>query len=173
MNPEDAGHPEAAPEPAGATQIWADLQAFVAGQDRRRALRLELDLGLGKAEALIKLAQGPMTLREIAETAQVDPPAATVAVDQLQRRGLVTRGPHPDDNRRKLVQLTDTGLQVAAAARRILTEPPPTLAALAPLDLAMLARIVGALNSPPENPTHTAPPAPAHGRNSRPGQGPS
>jgi DNA-binding MarR family transcriptional regulator len=135
---------------AAAAQAWAGMQEFIADQDRRRALRVELDLGPGKAELLVSLAQAPMTLREIAQAVEVDPSAATVAVDRLERRGLVRRGAHPDDNRRKLVHLTEAGQQAAATARRILTEPPPALAALAADDLAALTRIFAALNAKPE-----------------------
>ena len=87
--------------PDTAARVWSALHEFVTGQDRRRALRAALDLGPGKVEVLIKLADGPMTLREIARAAEIDPPAATVGVDQLEARGLVHRTPHPDDNRRK------------------------------------------------------------------------
>ena len=133
-----------------AAQAWAGMQAFIAGQDRRRALRIELDLGEAKAELLIRLTQGPMTLREIAQAVEVDPSAATVGVDRLERRGLVRRGAHPDDNRRKLVHLTDAGLQAAATAQRILADPPPELAALAVDDLAALTRIFATLNTKPD-----------------------
>ncbi|MFC5183569.1 MarR family winged helix-turn-helix transcriptional regulator [Actinomadura harenae] len=132
------------------------MQAFVTGADRRRALRAELDLGPKRAGVLIKLTEGPMTLREIAETADVDPPAATIAVNQFQRRGLVRRDPHPDDNRRKLVHLADAGLQAAETARRILTAPPPVLAVLDADDLAALTRIFTRLNSTPQ-PAPTGP----------------
>jgi hypothetical protein len=54
--------------------VWTALHEFVSGQDRRRALRAALDLGPGKVEVLIKLADGPMTLREIARAAEIDPP---------------------------------------------------------------------------------------------------
>jgi DNA-binding MarR family transcriptional regulator len=153
-SPDPADHGEAtaggvAGAPDLATRAWADMRAFVAGEDRRRALRAELDLGPGRAGVLIRLTHGPMTLREIAETAEVDPPAATIAVDQLQRRGLVRRDPHPEDNRRKLVHLTGAGLQAASTARRILTDPPPALAALDADDLAALTRILAALNATP------------------------
>jgi len=137
--------------PALAARAWAEMQAFVTVEDRGRALRAELDLGPGRAGVLIRLAHGPMTLREIAENAGVDPPAATVAVDHLQRRGLVRRGPHPEDNRRKLVHLTDAGLQAAKTARRILTDPPPALTALDADDLAAPTRILATLNSTPES----------------------
>ncbi len=133
-----------------AAAAWAGMQAFSAGEDRRRALRAELDLGAGKAELLIRLADAPMTLREIAQAADAEPSAATVAVDRLERRGLVRRGPHPEDNRRKLVHLTDAGRQAAATAQRILTDPPPALAALSADDLTALTRIFAALNSGPE-----------------------
>jgi DNA-binding MarR family transcriptional regulator len=133
-----------------AAQAWAQMLAFITGQDRLRALRLELDLGVGKSELLIKLAQAPMTLREVAQTVEVDPSAATVAVDLLERRGLVRRQPHPHDKRSRLVHLTDAGLQAAATAQRILTEPPPVLAALDADDIAALTRIFATLNSKPE-----------------------
>src|SRR5206468_888659 len=94
------------PGTTAATRAWAEMLAFVTGQDRLRALRLELDLGIGKAELLIKLAEAPMTLREIAQAAEVDPSAATVAVDRLERRGLAERRAHPGDKRSRLVHLT-------------------------------------------------------------------
>jgi DNA-binding MarR family transcriptional regulator len=130
-----------------AAEAWAGMQAFIAGEDRRRTLRVELDLGVPKAELLVRLAAAPMTLREIAQAVEVDPSAATVAVDRLERRGLVRRTAHPEDNRRKLVHLTEAGRQAAATAARILTDPPPVLAALNPDDLTALTRILATLNS--------------------------
>jgi DNA-binding MarR family transcriptional regulator len=132
---------------APAAEAWEGMQRFIAGEDRRRALRVELDLGVAKAELLIRLADTPMTLREIAQAVEVDPSAATVAVDRLERRGLVRRGAHPDDNRRKLVHLTEAGREAAATAHRILTDPPPALAALSADDLTALTRIFAALNT--------------------------
>lgn len=123
------------------------MQAYFTGQDRRRALRRELDLGEAKADLLVRLTRAPMTLRQIAEAIEVDPSAATVGVDRLERRGLVRREPHPDDARRKLVHLTDAGREAAAIAERIRTEPPAGLAALDADDLAALTRIFAALNS--------------------------
>jgi DNA-binding MarR family transcriptional regulator len=132
---------------SSAERAWAQMLAFITGQDRLRALRLELDLGVGKSELLIKLARAPMTLREVAQAAEVDPSAATVAIDRLERRGLVERRAHPGDKRSKLVHLTAAGLRAAETAQRILTEPPPALAALNADDTAALARIFTALNA--------------------------
>jgi DNA-binding MarR family transcriptional regulator len=135
-----------------AASAWAGMQAFITGEDRRRALRAELDLGPDKAGLLIRLTDAPMTLREIAQAFDVEPSGATVAVDRLERRGLVRREAHPEDNRRKLVRLTDAGLRTAAAARKILTDPPPALAALSADDLSALTRIFAVLNSGPKPP---------------------
>ena len=134
-----------------AAQAWAGMRTFVTGEDRRRALRVELDLDVTKAGLLIMLGEAPLTLREIAQAFEVDPSAATVGVDRLERRGLVRRGAHPDDNRRKLVHLTDAGVEAAASAQRILSDPPPALTALGAEDLAALTRIFAGLNSHPDN----------------------
>jgi len=127
--------------------VWTALHEFVTGQDRRRALRAALDLGSAKVELLIKLADGPMTLREIARAVGVDPPAATVGVDQLETRGLVHRTAHPDDNRRKLVHLTDAGRDAAQRGQAIFIEPPLALTNLDPDDLAQLDEILTRLQT--------------------------
>lgn len=133
--------------PDTASRVWSALREFVAGQDRRRALRAALDLGPAKVELLIMLAGGPMTLREIARAAEVDPPAATVGVDRLEARGLVYRTPHPEDNRRKLVHLTDAGRDAAGRGVAILTRPPAALTDLDPDDLARLDAILTQLQT--------------------------
>jgi DNA-binding MarR family transcriptional regulator len=133
--------------PDTASRVWTALHEFVTGQDRRRALRAALELGPAKVELLIKLADGPMTLREIARAVAVDPPAATVGVDMLEARGLVHRTPHPDDNRRKLVHLTDAGRDAARRGREILTEPPAALVNLDSDDLARLDQILARLQT--------------------------
>jgi DNA-binding MarR family transcriptional regulator len=133
--------------PDTASRVWTALQEFVTRQDRRRALHAALDLGPGKVEVLIKLADGPMTLREIARAVDVDPPAATVGIDRLEARGLVHRTPHPDDNRRKLVHLTDAGRDAARRAQAILTEPPAELAGLDSDDLARFDEILTRLQA--------------------------
>jgi DNA-binding MarR family transcriptional regulator len=133
--------------PDTASRVWTALHEFVTGQDRRRALHAALDLGPVKVELLIKLADGPLTLREIARAFEIDPPAATVGVDKLEARGLVHRTPHPDDNRRKLVHLTDAGREAARHGQAILTEPPLALTSLDPDDLARLDEIVTRLRA--------------------------
>jgi DNA-binding MarR family transcriptional regulator len=133
--------------PDTASRVWIALHQFVTGHDRRRALRAALDLGPAKVELLIKLADGPMTLREIVHAFDIDPPAATVGVDKLEARGLVHRTPHPDDHRRKLVHLTDAGRDAAQRGQAILNEPPPALTNLDTDDLVRLDEILTRLQT--------------------------
>jgi DNA-binding MarR family transcriptional regulator len=133
--------------PDTASRVWTAMHEFVTGQDRRRALHAALDLGLAKVELLIRLMAGPMTLREIARAIEVDPPAATVGVDKLEARGLVYRTPHPDNNRSKLVHLTDAGRDAAERGRAILSRPPDALTSLDPSDLARLDEILTQLQA--------------------------
>ncbi len=72
----------------------------------------------------------------------IDPPNATVVVDELEDLGLVGRGPHPSDGRAKLVEATPKGRELARRADEILATPPPGLSALDGEDLATLRRIL-------------------------------
>jgi DNA-binding MarR family transcriptional regulator len=65
----------------------------------------------------------------------------------LEARGLVHRTPHPDDNRRKLVHLTDAGRDAARRGQAILTEPPAALVDLDSDDLARLDQILTRLQT--------------------------
>lgn len=131
-----------------ASRVWTAMHDFVVGQDRIGAMRAALDLGPGRVGLLIRLTEGPMTLREIARALEIDPAAATLSADKLEARGLVQRTAHPDDNRRKLVHLTEAGREAAERGRRILTEPPAELANLSAEDLARLEAILGRLELP-------------------------
>jgi DNA-binding MarR family transcriptional regulator len=133
--------------PDTASRVWTALRESVTGQDRRRALHAALDLGPAKAELLIKLADGPITLREIARAVEADPPAATAGVDKLEARGLVHRTAYPGDNRRKLVHLTGAGREAARRGQAILSEAPPALTDLDSDDLARLDEILTRLQA--------------------------
>lgn len=132
-----------------AVRAWAVMQAFVnrEDRDRRREMREAFDFGrgLGRVVVLLTLAEGPLTMGELAESQNIDPPNATVIVDKLESRGLVTRTPHPEGNRRKLVSLTVAGREAAALAREINDRPPAAITGLPPEDLAALERILSHL----------------------------
>jgi DNA-binding MarR family transcriptional regulator len=59
---------------------------------------------------------------ELADRLGVTKQAAGQIVDELESKGYVTRRPHPDGGRRKLVVLTDKALQHLTTAGRVLHE---------------------------------------------------
>jgi DNA-binding MarR family transcriptional regulator len=132
-----------------AVRVWSALYDYVNAQDRHRELQAALGLGggFGRVKVLLHLEQGPMTLREIAETNGLDAPYATVICDKLVAKGLVIRTPHPEDNRRKLVSLTERGRDTARLARKLLGEPPVSLTQLSASDLATLEEILKRLSA--------------------------
>jgi DNA-binding MarR family transcriptional regulator len=88
-----------------------------------------------------------MTVKEVAEAATIDAPAATVAVNDLEARGLVVRQPHPDNRRCKLVSLTDAGRDVIAVLDDTDDPAPEVLAELDEQDLQALRTILARLIS--------------------------
>ena len=50
-----------------------------------------------------------MSVKELARAATIDAPAATVAVNDLEERGLVVREVDPTNRRCKIVSLTEAG----------------------------------------------------------------
>jgi DNA-binding MarR family transcriptional regulator len=134
-----------------AARVWVAMHAFVMANDRNRELQegLGLGRGTGRVKVLLMLLGGPATLRDIAEANQIDAPYATVIVDKLVSLGLVERTAHPDGHRRKLVKLTGAGQEAVEQAKRIFSEPPVGLAALAPADLDALDEIFSRLAAPP------------------------
>src|ERR1035437_4503760 len=133
-----------------AIRVWSALYDDVNAQDRRRELQATLGLGggFGRVKVLLHIEQGPMTLRDIADANGLDAPYATVICDKLVEKGFVIRTPHPDDNRRKLVSLTEKGRDTAQLARQILGKPPESLIALSPSDLEALEVLFARLTTP-------------------------
>jgi len=140
-----------APRDDHVARLWAALQAFVYAQDRREELRETLGLGrgTGRVAALLRLTDGPLTLRDIAELIGVDAPYATLIVDHLEARGLVERTLHPGDRRRKLVTLTPAGREAAALAAHIKNQPPAAFTQLTDAELAFLDSMLERLGPPP------------------------
>lgn len=129
-----------------AVRAWGRMRALVVDQhDRRREACEAVGLSFVRVKALLEVAREPGTLSELADRLSVDRPYATVVVDELQKRGLVSREHHPDDRRCKIVSATPDGRRAAATARAILGDPPPVLRALPAEDLAQLDRILAAL----------------------------
>jgi DNA-binding MarR family transcriptional regulator len=129
-----------------ATRVWVGLRSVLLDlEDRKREVSQALDMSFVRAKALRRLAKSPLSMRALAQELATDAPYTTIVVDDLERRGLVTRTVNPDDKRTKVVTATPEGLAAAATAQQILDRPPAALLALPPKDLAALDRIVGAL----------------------------
>jgi DNA-binding MarR family transcriptional regulator len=76
----------------------------------RRAAAGELGISAAAAGVLEELLErGPRTPGALARWLGLSSTAVTAIVDQLERRGLAIRTPHPDDRRSVLVDLTGEG----------------------------------------------------------------
>lgn len=129
-----------------AAQAWQAMRALVTDRyDRRKKVCDALGMSFIRAKALRRIAGGAMTMRELAAALGTDPPYTTVVVDDLERRGLVTRTVRPGDRRSKLVTITPAGQEQALFAERILGDPPGPVRALPAEDLDALSRILTAL----------------------------
>jgi DNA-binding MarR family transcriptional regulator len=155
---------------AGIDEVWQALVALVMDSrgDWRRKVTEATGLPFSRVRALRRLAGGPLTLRQLAESMGCDAPAATVAVNDLERRGLAERRPHAVDGRVKVVTLTAEGKRAVSAARQVSDAPPPSLAALAPCELAELVRILERVARPVSEREATRPTAPDRPGSSRP-----
>jgi DNA-binding MarR family transcriptional regulator len=116
------------------------MRKFVDGHSRHRDLKeaLGFSLGDGRGKVLFQLSTGPLTHGQLAELNQTTGPYVSLIVDKLEEHGLVQRGPHPDDRRRKLVSLTPSGLNAIATAEAILYRPPAAITTLTDQELNQL-----------------------------------
>ena len=124
-------------------EVWLLMSDLVLDHERRREVTEALGISFGRARAVRRLARRSMSMGELAAALGIDPPNATVVVDDLEALGLVRRQPHPTDRRAKLVEPTRKGRELARRADEILGTPPPALSALGSEDLETLRRILG------------------------------
>lgn len=144
--------PAKAPETAAeemAARAWHAMRTLVLDHyDRRKKVCDALGMSFIRAKALRRIADGPMTMRELAAALGTDPPYTTVVVDDLERRGLVTRTVRAGDRRSKIVSTTPAGSGQAGLAERILNDAPRPVRELPADDLEALDRILGSLLGP-------------------------
>ncbi len=132
-----------------ADEVWAAMSALV-HENRdgwRRAVVEQTGLPFSRVRIIKRLSRQPMTVKQVAEAATIDAPAATVAVNDLEERGLVVREIDPDNRRCKLVSLTKAGRAVVATINAIDDPAPEAMAALDDADLHRLAAIIAKLPS--------------------------
>lgn len=128
-----------------AQAAWQAMRELVLSHDRRQDVAAALEMSFARVKALRHVAAEPATGRRLATVLGVDPPYVTLIVDDLERRGLVERTPHPTDRRAKLVRATAAGRRAAQKADRMLDAPPAALRALPAEELAALERILASL----------------------------
>lgn len=128
-----------------ADELWQMMVGLVwetRGEWRRKVSEVT-GLPFSRTRVLRRLFDAPMTLTQLAEATGSDAPATTVAVNDLEHRGLVERYPHPDNKRAKLVSVTPAGRQMVALVRRtVRDDAPPGVNDLSRTDLAHLRRIL-------------------------------
>src|SRR4029450_10430048 len=116
-----------------ADEVWRAMASLV--HDNRdgwkRAVVEASGLPFSRIRILKRLSRQPMTVKQVARAATIDAPAATVAVNDLEDRGLVVRETDPTNRRCKVVSLTDAG---RAMVRKIDKVDDPAPMALASLD---------------------------------------
>ena len=123
------------------------MAAFVVdNRDTWRRLVVErTGLPFSRIRILRRLARGPMTVKEVAEAVSIDAPAATVAVNDLEFRGLVKRETRADNRRCKLVSLTESGRDVVALIEATDDPAPTSMAALNDHEVATLRSLLDKL----------------------------
>lgn len=131
---------------ATAERVWRRLRALVLEQNERRKETADaLGMSFIRVKALRRIAAEPKRMSELALELGTDRPYLTLVVDDLVKRGLVERNPHPTDRRSKIVTVTPEGKAAAARAEAILGTPPDSVLALPAEDLAALDRITSVI----------------------------
>jgi DNA-binding MarR family transcriptional regulator len=142
--------------PELANQVWRQMSTFVIDNKDswRRAVVERTGLPFSRIRILRRLVRAAMTVKQIAEAATVDASAATVAVNDLEARGLVVRRTDPDNRRCKLVSLTDAGRELVAVIDDVEDPAPDVLADMSDDELLALRDLLKRLASPaPKTPS--------------------
>jgi DNA-binding MarR family transcriptional regulator len=130
-----------------ADEVWRAMAAAVIDNrdSWKRAVIEQTGLPFSRIRILRRLARKPMTVKQVAHAATIDAPAATVAVNDLEDRGLVVRETDPTNRRCKVVSLTDAGRQMVHTIDMVDDPAPNALAALDDAQLTELKAIVDKL----------------------------
>ncbi|MFB7496322.1 MarR family winged helix-turn-helix transcriptional regulator [Streptomyces sp. NPDC056161] len=65
---------------------------------------------------------GPITVADLARLQQITPQAMGSTVASLEKHGLVTRSPDPDDRRRSLLTVSSAGSDVLHSSRDVISD---------------------------------------------------
>ena len=120
-----------------ADDVWRAMASLVIDNRDgwKRAVIEESGLPFSRIRILKRLSATPMTVKQVAHAAAMDAPATTVAVNDLEDRGLAVRQTDPTNRRCKVVSLTEAGRAMVSTIDAV-EDPAPN--ALASLDDAQL-----------------------------------
>jgi MarR family transcriptional regulator, 2-MHQ and catechol-resistance regulon repressor len=132
-----------------ATHAWLVLWKAARAVEQN-AISSVSGLGLGLSDFAVLevlLHKGPQPVNVIGKKILLTSGSITTAIDRLESRRLVHRTPHPEDQRARLVQLTDRGKRlIEDAFRQHSLDMEETMAVLTPgerLELTRLLKKVG------------------------------
>jgi len=127
-----------------ADEVWRALAALVIDNRDgwKRAVIEQTGLPFSRIRILKRLSRRPMTVKQVAHAAAMDAPATTVAVNDLEDRGLVVRETDPTNRRCKVVSLTDAGREMVQQIDTIDDPAPNVLGELGNAELKQLRSIL-------------------------------
>jgi DNA-binding MarR family transcriptional regulator len=130
-----------------ADDVWRAMAALVIDNrdSWKRAVVEQTGLPFSRIRILRRLSRQSMTVKELARAATIDAPAATVAVNDLEERGLVVRETDPTNRRCKSVSLTEAGHAMVRKIDAIDDPAPDVLAALGDPELRALRALLDKL----------------------------
>lgn len=105
------------------------------------------DVSLGQSHALERLARlGPMSLNDFAAALYLEKSSASRLVDGLERKGLLSRSPDPEDGRYVQLALTERGRKLTQRIRRdLIGERVEILRRLAPAERKVVVEAIARL----------------------------
>ncbi|MCX4092609.1 MarR family winged helix-turn-helix transcriptional regulator [Nocardia sp. alder85J] len=112
-----ANPPESAPHTPEQVAAAATELRVVAGRLLRqlRAARADSELTMSQAVVVGRLAEGPSSVADLARAERVRPQSMRATLAVLEELGLITRTPHPTDQRSVLISLTESGHRLRRA----------------------------------------------------------
>ena len=132
-----------------ADDVWRTMASLVIDNrdSWKRAVVERTGLPFSRIRILSRLARQPMmSVKQIAQAATIDAPAATVAVNDLESRGLVVRETDPANRRCKVVSLTDAGRDMVRMIDATDDPAPEILSGLDEAELKKLRAILAKLS---------------------------
>jgi DNA-binding MarR family transcriptional regulator len=105
---------------ANTGQLLVSVAARLTRLHTRLLGRLDTPLTFRQYRTLLRVQAGCSSLTELASFGNLTIPTVSEGVDVLVRRGLLTRGPNPEDRRAISLEITPAGIEAAASADAVL-----------------------------------------------------